>query len=156
MALKSAVCLIACLVGLSSATATPAAPPELATLTRIVEATDRAWTAADAEAFSDFFAEEATFRAGDNDLLRGKSAIRSFFRRSFAERSGDLRRVSRLVHVEMIRPQLAAVEMDVTLEQRQTGGTWAALTRWRNLALLLRQRAWRIIHFRAVPLSPQN
>ena len=145
--------LVLCLLHVSAASAAPAGPEYLAALAQLAEANDRAWSAADAEAFSSFFAEDATFRSGNGELRRGQAAIRSHFERSFAQRSVSMRRVSRVIHVEMIAPDIAAAEMDVTLEQMDEG-TWSELSQWRNVALLRRDRTgWRIAYFRAVPFS---
>jgi uncharacterized protein (TIGR02246 family) len=122
-------------------------------LCQLASRMDQAWTAADATANADLFAVNATARFGDELLGEGRDAIRDQFRTFFQDRPGGLRHVTKIERVEQLATNLAMWDAEVRVEQRQANGNWAALTRIRNVTLIVRQSGgWRIQAVRAFPV----
>lgn len=123
-------------------------------LQRLAERMDQAWTAADADANANLFASKATARFGEDQLGEGRDAIREQFRSFFKDRPAGLRHVTNIERIERLGPDLALWDAEVRVEKQQSSGNWVAVTRIRNISVVVRQAdGWRIRTVRAFPVN---
>lgn len=137
----------------TSALATEIAPAERKQLLLLAQSMDDAWTAGDANANAQLFADDATARLGDDPLGDGRDAIFNQFRGFFKDRPTGLRHVTKVERIEWLAGNLAMWDAEVRVERQQEQGQWATLTRIRNVTIVVRQPdGWRIKAVRAFPL----
>lgn len=148
IAMATVVCAAA------QASAADVGPEDRRQLLRLAQHMDRAWTAGDAKGNAHLFAVDATARFGDEPLGEGRHAISQQFAGFFKDRPAGLRHVTRIERVEQLSHDLAMWDAEVRVERQQANGQWAALTRIRNVSLLVRQPdGWRIKAVRAFPVT---
>ncbi|HEV2569681.1 YybH family protein [Sphingomonas sp.] len=144
------------LVALAMAQLARAAEPsavDRAALLALADKMDRAWTAADVNENSALFSADATARFGNDPLGEGREAIQDQFRTFFADRPPNLRHVTRIDHIELLSPDLAMWDAEVSVEQRQPSGAWLVQTRIQNLTLATRQpQGWKVRAVGAFPV----
>lgn len=122
-------------------------------LLQLAERMDRAWGAGDANANAELFAVNATARFGDDPLGEGREAIRNQFRSFFTDRPAGLRHVTAVERIELLGPDRALWDAEVSVERQQAGG-WTTLTRIRNVTIAVREGdGWRVQAVRAFPVS---
>lgn len=154
MRIKTFLASLIALAFMSQAWASPVSSEDLPALQKVAEATDKAWDAADAEAMSRYFTEDATLRVGDGAIQRSRADIRSYFQRSFTGRPTTMRHVTQITNMEMVSSDVAIAELTVSVEQKGADETWKPVRRFLNYSTLRRERGeWLLVHVRAVPRS---
>ncbi len=132
-----------------------AAPPEAGdrqALEGLLAATDKAWNAQDAAALSQLYTPDGTARLGyASKPVAGQEALRQFFRLALSGAPGT-RHVTRLENAEMIGPNAALLDAQVTLERPGTDGTWQAVQTLRSNVVAVQQNGkWQLHSVRAHP-----
>jgi uncharacterized protein (TIGR02246 family) len=139
----------------AQASAAEVGPTDRQQLLQLAQRMDRAWTAGDANANARLFVADATARFGTDPLGEGREAIRQQFEGFFKDRPAGLRHVTSVERIERIAPDFAMWDAEVRVERQRADGRWVALTRIRNVSLVVRQPdGWRIQAVRAFPVSP--
>lgn len=129
------------------------APTDHQQLRQLAAQMDRAWTAGDAEANAQLFANDATARFGNDQLAVGRGAILAQFQSFFKDRPAGLRHVTRIERIERLADDLALWDAEVRVEGQRPPGQWVTLTRIRNVTIAGRgHEGWRIRSVRAFPV----
>lgn len=148
-----ALAIGAALIAAAPLNAAEPLPVDQEALRRLAGRMDEAWTAADAEANAELFTLDATARFAEEPLGAGRGAIRDQFQTFFQDRPAGLRHVTNIERIELLAANLAMWDAEVRVEHRQSNGEWTALTRIRNVTLIVRQPdGWRIQAVRAFPI----
>lgn len=120
---------------------------------QIAERMDEAWTAANADANAELFADDATAHFGDDLPGSGREQIRGQFQSFFKDRPAGLRHVTKIERIERLGSDFAMWDAEVRVERQLGGGGWETLTRIRNLTVVVRKpEGWRIQAVRAFPV----
>ena len=144
------------IVATVAAPATAAAPaePDMAALGQLAAAADQAWDAADADRMAAAYDAGGTLKLAGGSEIRGREAIRAYFRENFARRTGTLRHVTTVEAADLIRPDLALSDATVRVERQRPDGSWELMRSFRNLSLAVRgPGGWRLRAVRAQPVA---
>ncbi len=136
------------------AAAAPPAPADRAALETLARGADEAWNRRDAAAMSAHYAPDANLLfAGMAEPVRGRGAIRGHFEKAFAARTGELRHITRITHLDLPRPGVAVSDADVVVERRGADGSWTPVRSFTNTSVaILEGRRWKLAAVRAQPV----
>jgi uncharacterized protein (TIGR02246 family) len=127
---------------------------DLKALRDLADAADRAWNARDVDAMAAAYDVGATLRLAGGPEVRGREAIRGYFRTAFASRKDVMRHVTEIEAADLIRPGLALSDATVRVERQRADGGWEVVRRYRNLSLAVHgPDGWRLRAVRAQPLA---
>ena len=142
----------------AAALAAPAGPQDRAALQALAHAADAAWDKRDVDAMLTTYAEDATLRLGGMAApVQGRTALRAFFEQGFAARSGELRHVTRIDHVELAGRDLAVADGQVLIQRRRPDGAWETVRAFANMSVAVRQGgAWKLSAIRGYPVPPSD
>lgn len=115
---------------------------------------DRTWAARDADRFSQYFTEDASFAFLDRGRwLETRATIHQYFTEQFRSQRPDLRHATKVDAIRPIAEQVVAVDGEVEiLEDGARDATPTVLRRLAITAVMVRDAgAWRIHLLRAYP-----
>lgn len=148
--------LAALLVGLAAAPATaqaPAAPrttgvsaAQADSLVRLADDADRRWNERDAAGLSGAYTADGQMHiAGTPADLRGEPAIRAFFERAFAARTGRLRHRTVVKELQAVASGVVAADGEVWVDQAGADGAFRPVRHFTMHSLAVRTpEGWRI------------
>jgi uncharacterized protein (TIGR02246 family) len=140
-----------------SAAAAPAGPQDRAALQALAHAADAAWDKRDVDAMMKNYAADATLRLGGMDApVQGLPKLRAFFTQGFAARTGELRHVTMIDHVELSGPDLALADGQVLIQRRGSDGSWSTIREFANMSVAVREGGqWKLSAVRGYPVEPK-
>jgi uncharacterized protein (TIGR02246 family) len=139
----------------ASALAAPAAPQDRAALQALADSGDAAWNARDVDGMIRNFAAEGNLRLGGMAApVQGTEALRAFFTQGFAARTGELRHVTSIDHVDIARPGLAVADGRVLIQRRLSDGVGETVREFANTTVAIRKGGtWKLAAIRGYPVD---
>jgi len=129
-----------------------AAPPNDAdrvALTRLAADLDAVWDSGDPAAVSALYTVDGSLRMDDRLIVQGRDAVLAYFVETIGRRPDGARHVTRVENIDMLTPDLALVDTQVSIERDGAQGR-EVLVQFHNQTVSSRQTdGWRFRVVRA-------
>lgn len=134
----------------------PIMPVSDAAVRSFWSALDATWNARDANRFSQFFSEDASFRFTDTGLsLDGRATIDEFFVKQFSRQAPELRHVTHIREIRVIAGNVIAVDAHIEVVRAPRSGTPSVARSFAAFAVMLESSdAWKVRLLRVHQLPP--